>query len=319
MPIARPRRAAALAVAAAALMPLGLAPAFAQDQTQGQTQGQTQSETAAETPAAAPEASAEMVVATVNGKPVTLAEVIIARSSLPQQYQQLPDAQLMPALIDQAVVQALLAQQAEEAGRGDDKIAALHAEIARKSYLAEAEMAKVIGEATSEEALRALYEEKSAEMEPTPEIRASHILVEDQALAEEIKAELDGGADFAELAQQHGTDGTKERGGDLGWFDEGQMVPAFAEAAFGAEEGVVVGPVETQFGWHLILVTGQREAPVPTFEEMRQELAQEAARTAATQKIEELRGAAEIEMSEELPDASAIRRDDLLSPARPGQ
>ncbi|SFI96821.1 peptidylprolyl isomerase [Albimonas pacifica] len=312
MPIVRQRRAAALAVAAAALMPLGLAPAFAQDQSQTQTQAPA----AGEAPAAAPEATPDMVVATVNGKPVTLAEVIIARSSLPQQYQQLPDAQLMPALIDQAVVQALLAQQAEEAGRGDDPIAAIHAEIARTSYLAESEMGKVIADATTEEALRALYEEKAAEMEPTPEIRASHILVEDKALADEIKAELDGGADFAELAQQHGTDGTKDRGGDLGWFDEGQMVPAFAEAAFGAEQGVVVGPVETQFGWHLILVTDQREAPVPTFEEMRQELAQEAARTAATQKVEELRAGAEIEMSDELPDPSAIRRDDLLAPNR---
>ncbi len=308
MPIARPRRAAALAVAAAALIPVALAPVavLAQDQTQSQT--------AAETPAAAPEPAADMVVATVNGKPVTLAEVIIARSTLPQQYQQLPDAQLMPALIDQVVVQQLLAQQAEEAGRGDDPIAAIHAEIARTSYLAESEMGRVIAEATTEEALRALYDEKTAEMEPTQEIRASHILVEDKALADEIKAELDGGADFAALAQEHGTDGTKERGGDLGWFDEGQMVPAFAEAAFGAEEGVVVGPVETQFGWHLILVTGQREAPVPTFEEMRQQLAQEAARAAAGEKVEELRAAAEIELSEELPDASAIRRDDLLSP-----
>ncbi|WP_339950361.1 peptidylprolyl isomerase [uncultured Albimonas sp.] len=314
MLIARPRRAAVFAVAAAALIPVALAPvaSYAQDQTQSQTADQSGGQTAE----SAPEATADMVVATVNGKPVTLAEVIIARASLPQQYQQLPDAQLLPALIDQAVVQTLLAQQAEEAGRGEDPIAALHAEIARKSYLAESEMAKVVADATSEDALRALYEEKAAEMEPTPEIRASHILVEDKALADEIKAELDGGADFAELAGEHGTDGTKERGGDLGWFDEGQMVPAFAEAAFGAEEGAVVGPVETQFGWHLILVTGQREAPVPTFEEMRQQLAQEAARAVATEKVESLRAGADVEMSETMPDASAIRRDDLLSPTR---
>ncbi|MDF2234616.1 peptidylprolyl isomerase [Albimonas sp. CAU 1670] len=308
MPIARTGRAAVLAVAAAALIPASLAPfaAAAQD-------AKPAAETAAET-TPAPEPTVDTVVATVNGKPVTLAEVIIARASLPQQYQQLPDAQLLPALIDQAVVQELLAQQAQEAGRGDDPIAALHAEIAKKSFLAESEMAKVIAEATSEDKLRALYEEKTASMEPTPQIRASHILVKEKEKADALKAELDGGADFAELARANGTDGTKDRGGDLGWFDEEQMVPAFAEAAFAADENVVVGPVETQFGWHLILVTGKREAPVPTFEEMRAELAQEAARAAATEKVEELRAGADVQMSDPLPDASAIRRDDLLSP-----
>ncbi|EOD12181.1 hypothetical protein EMIHUDRAFT_420427 [Emiliania huxleyi CCMP1516] len=85
---------------------------------------------------------------------------------------------------------------------------------------------------------------------------ASHILVEQQALANELKERLAGGADFASLAREHSQcPSGQKRDGSLGSFPPGQMVPAFDEIVWTAPLGEVQGPIKTQFGWHLILVT----------------------------------------------------------------
>ncbi len=85
-------------------------------------------------------------------------------------------------------------------------------------------------------------------------VQARHILVATKELAEEIKQKLDDGAEFAKMAEEHSECPSKKRGGDLGWFGKGAMVRAFEVAAFSAEEGDVVGPLKTEFGWHLIYV-----------------------------------------------------------------
>jgi len=86
-------------------------------------------------------------------------------------------------------------------------------------------------------------------------IQARHILVASKELAEELKTRVvDGGEDFAKLAEEHSECPSKKRGGDLGWFGKGSMVRPFEVAAFSAKEGDVVGPVKTEFGWHVIYV-----------------------------------------------------------------
>lgn len=97
---------------------------------------------------------------------------------------------------------------------------------------------------------------------------ARHILVEDEELAVKLIQQLDGGADFAELAAEHGTDGTSSRGGDLGCFPLGAMIPEFEDAVIAAPQGEVVGPVESQFGYHLILVYDHKLATVLPFSEV---------------------------------------------------
>ena len=85
-------------------------------------------------------------------------------------------------------------------------------------------------------------------------VQARHILVGKQELAEELKKRTDAGEDFSALAEEYSECPSKKRGGDLGWFGKGSMVRPFEVAAFSAEEGAVVGPVKTEFGWHLIYV-----------------------------------------------------------------
>ncbi|MEM1312997.1 MAG: peptidylprolyl isomerase, partial [Pseudomonadota bacterium] len=240
--------------------------------------------------------------------------IILMRANLPDQYQNIPDAQLYEALVEQAVNQVLLARLGEESGAAEAPLARLRADLDRRNYLAEAGLREILEAATADDALRALYDARVADMEPVPEIRASHILVPELAQAEAIRDEIEGGRDFADAAAEHGTDGTSTRGGDLGWFAADRMVAPFSAAAFAAEEGVLTGPIETQFGWHLILVTGKRDQPTPSFEEMQQELAREAANAAAEAAIEGARAEAVIVMPETPPAAAGVRRDDLLLP-----
>lgn len=128
----------------------------------------------------------------------------------------------------------------------------------------------ILLEQAASEAFRASDKEEYAQYASGEEVRASHILfqVEDEAtrkdvkkLAEEVLAKIKGGADFAELAKQYGSDGTKELGGDLGWFGKGVMVPAFETAVFALKNDQLSDKlVETEFGYHIIKKTGERKA-----------------------------------------------------------
>lgn len=88
---------------------------------------------------------------------------------------------------------------------------------------------------------------------------ARHILVETQEKCEDIKSQIDSGADFAELAREHSKCPSGERGGELGEFSSGQMVKEFDDVVFSGDLGKIHGPVQTQFGFHLIEITSRTE------------------------------------------------------------
>ncbi len=90
------------------------------------------------------------------------------------------------------------------------------------------------------------------------EMRASHILVDSKEQAEELKKEIEGGTTFEEAAKNNSKCPSKAEGGDLGWFQEGMMVKPFEEACLQMNEGQLSDPVQTQFGYHLIKLTGKK-------------------------------------------------------------
>lgn len=111
----------------------------------------------------------------------------------------------------------------------------------------------------SDDEVKKYYEENKAIFQlPSPEIRASHILVEKEEEAKKIHEQLKAGADFAKLAKEHSIDGSKELGGDLGFFGKGKMVPEFEKAAFALKPGEISDIVKSQFGYHIIKVTDER-------------------------------------------------------------
>lgn len=118
--------------------------------------------------------------------------------------------------------------------------------------------AQTEGIKVSEKELKDLYEKQFK----VSEVKASHILVDDEKTAKDVAAKVKAGEDFAELAKKYSTDtGTKEKGGELGFFARGQMLPEFEAAAFSMKKGEVSEPVQTQYGWHIIKVEDIKTVP----------------------------------------------------------
>lgn len=159
----------------------------------------------------------------------------------------------------------------------------------------------------SEEKLRSGYE---AFLRGTPtreEVRARHVLVDDENEARAVVAELEQGADFAELAGRYSKDGGAN-GGDLGYFTREMMVPEFSAAAFALAVGDFSwAPVKTQFGWHVIKVDDRRQAPAPSFEAAKADISRLYAREVLSQRIKELRDAAGTQIETFTLDGSPVR------------
>lgn len=235
---------------------------------------------------------ANTVVAAVNGEEITIGHMIMARENLPAQYKQLPDDVLFNAILDQLVQQTALKQQLH----GEVPLyVKLSVENEERAMLAADVLRTIMDNASGEEALRAAYEEKYSSGDGGDEFHASHILVETEAEALDVIKELDGGADFAMLAKERSTGPSGPNGGDLGWFTTGRMVPEFEEAVMKLRSGEVSGPVQTQFGWHVILLHERRKTEAPEFEEVREEIAGELRQKAVEERVNELTAAAEIE------------------------
>ena len=243
-------------------------------------------------PAQAQDAST--VVATVNGKDITIGHMILARTTLPEQYQQLPEGVLFDGILKQLVEQTLLADSFS--GELPKRIA-ISLENEERSLIAGERVEAVLAEALSDEAIQAAYDAKFSDAKPTQEYNASHILVETEEDALAIKAELDGGADFAAAAKEKTTGPSGPNGGSLGWFGKGAMVPTFEAAVVDLDVGAVSAPVKTQFGWHVITLNETRNASAPTLEEERPKLEATLRETALTAAIDMLREKADIDQS----------------------
>lgn len=233
------------------------------------------------------------VVATVNGTEITLGEMIITRSQLPQQYQQLPPETLFQGILDQLIQQQVLADTLENTPARVE----LALQNQRRSLLAGEAINAMMQEEVSDEALQEAYDEAFADAEPVQEYNASHILVETEEEAQALIEQLEGGADFAELAKENSTGPSGPNGGELGWFGAGAMVKPFEEAVLALQAGEVSPPVQTQFGWHVVKLNETRDQALPTLEEVRGELVEQIQRTAIEARVAELEEGAEIDRS----------------------
>lgn len=167
----------------------------------------------------------------------------------------------------------LLAAKAEKEGIHDhDKV---QIELARTNILARSYVSHYLDDMKFDDAdIQAAYEQKHGG-EDKKQFQASHILVDDKALAAELLAKVKAGEDFASLAKEHSKDpGSGARGGDLGWFGEGVMVKPFETAIKGLEKGGVSDLVQTQFGYHIIKLVDTRAAPKPSLDQARPQLEQ---------------------------------------------
>ncbi|MCE8518546.1 peptidylprolyl isomerase [Ruegeria pomeroyi] len=249
--------------------------------------------------AAETKAEADTVVARVNGEEITLGHMIIARALLPQQYQQLPDNVLFDGILDQLVQQTLLKQQ--QTGETPKQVV-LSLENEERSLLAGETIEEIMAAATTDEAIQSAYDAQYADGFGGEEYNASHILVPSEDEAKAVKELLDNGADFAATAKEKSTGPSGPNGGALGWFGAGAMVPEFEQAVVALNVGQISDPVQTQFGWHVIILNDKRKSEAPALDEVRDELAGRIQQDAIDARLAELTKDSEIEK----PDLNGI-------------
>lgn len=252
---------------------------------------------------------ADSVIATVNGTEITLGQMIMARTTLPEQYLSLPDDVLFNGILDQLIQQSVLAQTVGEAAPRRVEIAL---ENERRALLAAAVVDEILKGAVTDEALQKAYDETFANAEPTREWNASHILVETEAEAKALIERLDAGEEFGALAQEASSDTSAASGGQLGWFESGMMVPDFEAAVVALEPGAVSAPVQTQFGWHVVKLNETRLRDVPSIDEVRDELRPQVERAAVQARLDELTAAATVDRAGTDIDPALIKNLDLL-------
>ena len=255
-------------------------------------------------------ATADTVMATVGDTDITLGHMLSLRASLPQQYDQLTPDILLTGVLDQLIQQTLLMQALE----GDlSRAAQLRLENERRAIMAADAIEAELATAVTEEALQQAYESRYTNAEPETEYKAAHILVETEEEAQKLVEEIAGGANFAALAQEHSIGPSGPSGGDLGWFSDGIMVPEFFDAVAALEVGTVSGPVQTQFGWHVIKLSETRIKERPALDAVREDLLGELRQQAFETYLASLESAAEITRTDSSGfDPALINQTDLL-------
>ncbi len=247
--------------------------------------------------ASKPAAQPDPIVASVNGMPIHLSDIQQAAQNVPEQLQQLPANQLLPLLVNQEIDRKALLVAARKAGLEHNAAVAQAMAQAADIKLENAYMQQAVAPAVTPAAVQAEYNKDYAGKPGPEEVEARQILVKTKAQAQSIIDQLNKGANFATLAKTDSIDPGASNGGELGWFTQNQMVPAFANAAFALQPGQYTKtPVQTQFGWHVILCEGRRASPTPTLTAVQDQIRQKLADAAISSTLASVRSKVKIDI-----------------------
>ena len=261
----------------------------------------------------------KLVVAKLNGTDITRQDIIDSAQGLRQDIRDNAD-QFFPQLLDRYIFLKLVADKGRTDGLDKDpevtKMVAESVKQIEDNAIREIYFRKQIDAKITDAAVDARYNELKAKFDedvkkipPQREIAASHILVKTEDEAKAIIAELDKGADFGKLAKEKSIDPSAAKNdGVLGWFTQGAMVKEFEDAAFALKSGETSKtPVKSQFGYHIIRVTGDRTKAAPTFDKQKDEI--------RLDLVEELRQ----EVAKTLKDAAKLEIIDPNGGLKPAQ
>lgn len=255
------------------------------------------------------------VVATINGKPITDADLAIADSEIGSDMGSLPADQKRMSLVEFLIDNQLFAEAAEGEKLGEGKDFESRLSYLKRRALREMYFEKVIKGGVSDADARKIYDDQVKLLKPEEEVSARHILVESEDKIKELKEKIKGGGDFVALAKEFSKDpGSKDQGGDLGYFGKGQMVPEFEQVVFTLKKGDVSDPVKTQFGWHLIKIEDRRTKQPPAFEIVKDRILQTMLLQKAQQSATELRAKAKIEFVDEGIKKAIDDRNKMMQP-----
>jgi peptidyl-prolyl cis-trans isomerase C len=251
---------------------------------------------------------ANPVLAKVNGAEIRQSDLTLAEEELGPSLAQMDPAtkkdNVLAFLIDMKIVAKAAEDKKIEINEDFKKRLA----FTRNRLLMDSLLATEGKAATTDDAMKKVYEDASKQITGEQEVHARHILVETEDEAKTVAEELKKGADFGELAKKKSKDPGASDGGDLGFFTKEQMVPEFSTVAFALEPGKISDPVKSQFGWHIIKVEEKRSRKAPEFEQVKGQIEAYVARKAQADYVAKLREAAKVERLDK-PDETAAKAD----------
>jgi peptidyl-prolyl cis-trans isomerase C len=244
-------------------------------------------------------AEGDLILARVNGVDITSSDIDQIGQDLRVQLARLPAEQRYAMILNVMIDIRLMARAAEAVGITDDAGVQRRLANNRDNQLRAEYLRVNVFDEVTDEMIAARYLQLMADFTTVNEVRARHILVTEEAEALAIVKDLDGGADFAAIAQELSIDpGSGRNGGDLGFFGPGSMVKPFSDAAFALDVGAYTStPVQSKFGYHIIKVEETRQRPKPTLAESTEQIGQDLVSEALVEVSENLRGAADIQIA----------------------
>lgn len=231
----------------------------------------------------------KVLAAIVDGKEIHQDEVRAMMDLVPPQYKQAPFEVLYPMLLQAVVNRHVIANKAradklDESDEYKIRMSRFEEQLLQTLYLDQK-----VEAAMTEDRVKEAYESFKKSFPVEDEVRARHILLETEEAAKAVIEAIKGGKDFAELAKEKSIGPSKDRGGDLGFFGKGAMVPDFEQAAFALEVGgFSQEPVKTQFGFHVIKLEEKRKKQPPKLEEVEESLREQLAQTIGGEIMEDL-------------------------------
>ena len=262
---------------------------------------------------------ANPVLAKVNGSEIRQSDMAIAEEELGPSLEKMDPATKKENLLAFLIDMKIVAKAAEDKKVEDSDEFKKRLAFARNRLLMDSLLANEGKAATTDEAMKKVYDDAAKQITGEQEVHARHILVATEDEAKAIEEELKKGADFAELAKKKSKDPGASDGGDLGFFTKDQMVPEFSAVAFSLEPGKISDPVKSQFGWHIIKVEEKRNRKPPDFDQVKGQIETYVTRKAQADYVAKLRETAKIERLDQPADAAPkpdAATDAKMAPAK---
>jgi peptidyl-prolyl cis-trans isomerase C len=241
----------------------------------------------------------------INGHEIKTSEVELAAEDIALQLAELPAKLRFPFLIEYLVERHLLAQAAVKNGIADTdeykrRLAFYQAKALRDAYFDQ-----VIKPTITDEEVKAAYDREASKIQVSERVRARHILVATEKEAKDVVGRLEKGEKFEDLAKKVSLDGSKDYGGDLGYFSAEEMVPEFSKAAFALKVGEVSPPVKTDYGWHVIKLEDRKQGGPQPFDQVKNGIRAVLTRKKVQDIVVQLREAAKIDVLD--PDLKKLQ------------
>ncbi len=253
----------------------------------------------------AAQAAEDKVIVVVNGHEIKTSEVELAAEDISTQLAELPAKMRFPFLVEYLVERHLLAQAAVKKGVADSEEYKKRLAFYQAKALRDAFFNDEIKPSVTEEEMKEAYEKEAPKVKASERVRARHVLVASEKEARDVLARLEKGEKFEDIAKKVSLDGSKDYGGDLGYFSAEEMVPEFSKAAFALKVGELSTPIKTDYGWHVIKLEDRKAGGAQPYDQVKNGIKAVLTRKKVQEAVTTLRKQAKIDVLD--PDLKKLQ------------